>query len=71
MTPHDTVWALWDADELVSIHLTEHDAHDARDQHLERYQAFPADGDLVQVAVEIRTSSLAPDERTLAQGRSR
>jgi len=59
MTLHRKVWALWDAEELVSLHLAEQDARDAREQHLDRYRDFPGDGDLVQAAVEIRTTSLS------------
>ncbi|KRF20117.1 hypothetical protein ASG90_19375 [Nocardioides sp. Soil797] len=58
MKHNNEVWSLWDADELVSVHLTDHDARDAREQHLERYLAFPADRDVVMTAVEIRRTRL-------------
>lgn len=57
MTPYRKIWELWDAEELVSVHLTEQDARDAREQHLDRYRYFPDDGDLLEVAVEIRATS--------------
>ncbi len=55
---HRKVWELWDAEELVSLHLTEQDARDAREQHLDRYRDFPNDGDLVEAAVEIRATGV-------------
>lgn len=59
MTPYRKVWEPWDAEELVSVHLSEQDARDAREQHLDRYRDFLDDGDLVEAAVEIRTASLS------------
>jgi len=56
-TVHE-VWGLWDADELVSVHLTDQDARDAREQHLDRYRAFRVDQDLIAAAVEIRRTRL-------------
>lgn len=58
MKHYDEVWGLWDADELVSVHLTDQAARDAREQHLERYLAFPADRDIISAAVEIRRTRL-------------
>ncbi|UAL29907.1 hypothetical protein K8W59_19655 [Nocardioides rotundus] len=54
----DEVWGLWDADELVSVHLTDQAARDAREQHLERYLAFPAERDIISAVVEIRRTRL-------------
>lgn len=58
MKHYDEVWGLWDADELVSVHLTDQAARDAREQHLERYLAFPADLDIIAAVVEIRRTRL-------------
>lgn len=52
------IWELWDAEELVSLHLTEQDAWDAREQHLDRYWDFPDDEDLLEGAVEIRATGI-------------
>ena len=54
------VWGLWDADELISVHLTGQDATDAREQHLDRYRAFHDEQDAI-AAVEIcRTHLIDP-----------
>ncbi len=58
MKHNNEVWGLWDAEELVSVHLTDQDARDAREQHLDRYQTFRADQDLIAAAVEIRRTRL-------------
>lgn len=58
MKHYDEVWGLWDADELVSVHLTDQAARDAREQHLERYLVFRVDHDVIAEAVEIRRTRL-------------
>ena len=58
MKQDDEVWGLWDADELVSVHPTDRAARDAREQHLERCLAFPADRDIISAVVEIRRTRL-------------
>ncbi|UAL29882.1 hypothetical protein K8W59_19530 [Nocardioides rotundus] len=58
MKHNDEAWGLWDADELVSVHLTDQAARDAREQHLERYRSFLADRDIISAVVEIRRTRL-------------
>jgi hypothetical protein len=45
-------WALWDAGELVSLHTTEPDAHDAREARLHQLRSF-ADPELCESAVHV------------------
>lgn len=66
MTTVYEVWSLWDADELVSVHLIDQDARDAREQHLERYLAFGSDGDVIAAAIEIRRTRLLDQPPQLA-----
>lgn len=58
------VWGLWDADELISVHLNDQDARDAREQHLDRYRAFHDEQDAIVTAVEICRTHLI--DRTTA-----
>lgn len=58
MNTRTEVWGLWDADELVSVHLTGQDARDAREQHLDRYRVFRAEQGVIVAVVEIRRTHL-------------
>lgn len=71
MKHYDEVWGLWDADELVSVHLTDQAARDAREQHLERYLAFPADRDIIAAVVEIRRTQLVDQPPALVSAGDR
>lgn len=75
MKPITQIWALWDCQELRSVHLTHAEARNAREVHLAECCCFADDLDTICDAVQIRTiriaASPAPDERTLAQGRTR
>lgn len=52
------IWGLWDCDELLSVHLAQADALDARDEHLSRCRCFADDQDVISAAVEIRAIHL-------------
>lgn len=75
MKPTTQIWALWDCQELRSVHLTHAEARNAREEHLADCCCFAEDLDTICDAVQIRTiriaASPAPDERTLTQGPSR
>lgn len=58
MNARTEVWGLWDADELVSVHLTGQDARDARERHLHRYREFLVEQDVIVAAVEVRRTHL-------------
>ena len=55
------IWGLWDCQELLSVHLTQTDAHDARDEHLAACRCFTDDQELIRAAVEIRCISVQDD----------
>jgi hypothetical protein len=60
------IWGLWDCEELLSVHLTPHDALDARDEHLSRCRCFADDQDVMSAAVEIRAIHLPGDRAPVA-----
>lgn len=64
------IWGLWDCEELLSVHLTPHDALDARDEHLSRCRCFAADEDVIGAAVEIRSIPL-PEEPAPVENQDR
>lgn len=60
------VWGLWDAEELVSVHLTSTDARDARERHLAGYRDFRVEQDIIAAAVKIRRTRLVDQPSPLA-----
>ena len=55
------IWGLCDCEELLSVHLTQDDARDARDEHLGRCRCFADDQDVIGAAVEIRAIRLSDE----------
>lgn len=55
------IWGLWDCHELLSVHLTRADAHDARDEHIAACRCFTDDRELIRSAVEVRCMSVLDD----------
>ena len=64
------IWGLWDCHELLSVHLTSPDAHDARDEHLAACRCFTDDHELISAAVEIRLIAVL-DDRGPVENQSR
>lgn len=64
------IWGLWDCHELLSVHLTRADAHDARDEHLAACRCFTDDHEVISAAVEIRCMSV-PDDRAPVENQKR
>lgn len=49
-----TVWALWDAQDLLSLHATEQSARDARTAHLHRDRPWSAENQqLLESATQV------------------